>query len=124
MCKDPINNNNNNNNNNIIVDNPQFEYEHPTKGAYAEGLNECVVRNYKDVNIIYIKAKNVQLHLQMNLESSRSHAVFTIILKSIPKKVCSDCTFSRSCRFGTSEKSGATGERLKKVVILIIKSLK
>ena len=74
----------------FIVDNPRNLRirEHPTKGAYAEGLNECVVKNYKDVeHYIYqgSKARTVA-STNMNLESSRSHAVFTIILKSNSKK--------------------------------------
>ena len=119
--EDRSNNNNNNNKNNIIVDNPRNLRirEHPTKGAYAEGLNECVVKNYKDVeHYIYqgSKARTVA-STNMNLESSRSHAVFTIILKSNSKKkgLRSDCCVRLVDLAGSerAKKSGATGERLK-----------
>ena len=62
--------------------------EHPTKGAYAEGLNECIVKNYKDVEDCIHKGSKARTvaSTNMNLESSRSHAVFTIILKSRSKE--------------------------------------
>ena len=58
--------------------------EHPTKGAYAEGLTEKTVNCYDDIERCIFegsKARTVA-STNMNLESSRSHAVFTVIMKS------------------------------------------
>jgi kinesin family protein 16B len=93
--------------------------EHPIKGAYAEGLTERVVKSYADIQTCIIegsKARTVA-STNMNLESSRSHAVFTLIIKSASteKGVRTESRVQLVDLAGSerAKKSGATGERLK-----------
>jgi hypothetical protein len=93
--------------------------EHPTKGAYAEGLMEKGVSSYDDIERCIFegsKARTVA-STNMNLESSRSHAVFTVIMKSENKKkgLRSESRVRLVDLAGSerAKKSGATGERLK-----------
>ena len=77
------------------------------------------VKNYKDVEDCIHKGSKARTvaSTNMNLESSRSHAVFTIILKSRSKEkgLRSDSCVRLVDLAGSerAKKSGATGERLK-----------
>ena len=37
--------------------------EHPTRGAYAEGLNECIVTNYKDVRGLHSQEESTHCRI-------------------------------------------------------------
>jgi kinesin family protein 1 len=56
--------------------------EHPALGPYVEDLSKLVVQSYKDIEDLMDegnKARTVA-STNMNATSSRSHAVFTILL--------------------------------------------
>ena len=56
--------------------------EHKTLGPYVESLSKLAVRSYKDIQDLMSegnKSRTVAA-TQMNAESSRSHAVFSIVL--------------------------------------------
>ena len=56
--------------------------EHSTLGPYVEGLSKLAVTSFKDISDLMLegnKSRTVAA-TQMNAESSRSHAVFSIVL--------------------------------------------
>ena len=56
--------------------------EHKSLGPYVEGLSKLAVTSFKDINELMSegnKSRTVAA-TQMNAESSRSHAVFSIVL--------------------------------------------
>ena len=56
--------------------------EHKSFGPYVEGLSKLLVVSFKDINELMSegnKSRTVAA-TQMNAESSRSHAVFSIVL--------------------------------------------
>lgn len=61
--------------------------EHPTKGAYVEGLREVQVHSYGDVEKLLVAGSFVRTvaETRMNESSSRSHAVFTLHVTAVTK---------------------------------------
>jgi hypothetical protein len=57
--------------------------EHPTTGVFVENLSTCAVENYKDVEDLLEMGleQRTTASTNMNSESSRSHSVFTIIIR-------------------------------------------
>ena len=56
--------------------------EHKSLGPYVEGLSKLAVNSFIDINELMLegnKSRTVAA-TQMNAESSRSHAVFSIVL--------------------------------------------
>ena len=56
--------------------------EHITLGPYVEGLSKLAVTSFKDISDLMVegnKSRTVAA-TQMNAESSRSHAVFSMVL--------------------------------------------
>ena len=59
------------------------------KGTYVEGLNEEMVSNIEEINQILLKG-STNRHISstnMNKESSRSHALFSMSVESKVKKI-------------------------------------
>ncbi len=91
--------------------------EHPQGGSYAAGLTEHRVQNYEDVERLLIHGSNMRTvaSTNMNDKSSRSHALFSVILKyqrgglTIRSKIdLVDLAGSERAKL-----TGAEGERLK-----------
>jgi hypothetical protein len=57
--------------------------EHPTTGVFVENLSTCAVDSYKDVEDLLEMGllQRTTAATQMNSESSRSHSVFTIVIR-------------------------------------------
>ncbi|XP_022806565.1 kinesin-like protein KIF13B [Stylophora pistillata] len=97
--------------------------EHKILGPYVEGLTKLVVSSFKDIENLMIegnKSRTVAA-TNMNTESSRSHAVFNIVLtrseydketESVGEKV-SKLSLVDLAGSERASKSGAEGERLK-----------
>ncbi|KAL7625792.1 hypothetical protein AAE478_005015 [Parahypoxylon ruwenzoriense] len=97
--------------------------ESPTDGPYVKDLTEVPVRNLKEI-LRYMKAGDASrttASTKMNDTSSRSHAVFTIMLKQIHHDMETDETTERSSRIRLVDLAGseraksteATGQRLR-----------
>ncbi|KAJ1913565.1 hypothetical protein IWQ60_009155 [Tieghemiomyces parasiticus] len=97
--------------------------EHPSLGPYVEDLSKLVVGSHKDIEDLMDagnKARTVAA-TQMNATSSRSHAVFTIILTQIRHDVETNLTTEKVSRISLvdlagserANSTGATGTRLK-----------
>lgn len=97
--------------------------ESPTEGPYIKDLTDQPVRNYDDI-IRMMKigdASRTTASTKMNDTSSRSHAVFTIMLKQIHADLGSDETTERMARIRLVDLAGserakateATGQRLR-----------
>ncbi|XXH00772.1 Guanosine-diphosphatase [Hypoxylon texense] len=97
--------------------------ESPTEGPYVKDLTEVPVRNLKEI-LRYMKAGDASrttASTKMNDTSSRSHAVFTIMLKQIHHDMETDETTERSSRIRLVDLAGseraksteATGARLR-----------
>jgi len=59
------------------------------KGTYVEGLNEEIISNSEEINQILLKG-STNRHISstsMNTESSRSHALFSMIIESRVRKI-------------------------------------
>lgn len=97
--------------------------ESQTDGVYVQGLTECAVKSYADVERLMRvgDVNRTTASTKMNDTSSRSHAVFTIQLKQIQHSLLSDSTIERTARFRLVDLAGserakateATGQRLK-----------
>ncbi|KAF2453542.1 P-loop containing nucleoside triphosphate hydrolase protein [Lineolata rhizophorae] len=96
--------------------------ESPADGVYVQGLTDVQVKNYDDVARL-MKAGDTNrttASTKMNDTSSRSHAVFTIVLKQIAHDMDTDETVERTARMrlvdlAGSERAKATeakGQRL------------
>ncbi|GAA6029561.1 hypothetical protein JCM8097_000938 [Rhodosporidiobolus ruineniae] len=106
--------------------------EHPTLGPYVENLSKCAVQNFNDIEHLMdegTKARTVAA-TQMNETSSRSHAVFTLLVtqkrldadtKMVGEKV-SRISLVDLAGSERANSTGATGTRLKEGA-LINKSL-
>ncbi|GAA5988788.1 hypothetical protein JCM11641_004851, partial [Rhodosporidiobolus odoratus] len=106
--------------------------EHPTLGPYVENLSKCAVLNFGDIEHLMdegTKARTVAA-TNMNETSSRSHAVFTLLLtqkrldpdtKMVGEKV-SRISLVDLAGSERANSTGATGTRLKEGA-LINKSL-
>ena len=97
--------------------------ESPTEGPYVKDLTDQPVRNYQDVERLMQRgdASRTTASTKMNDTSSRSHAVFTIMLKQMHADMASDETTERIARIrlvdlAGSERAKATeskGQRLR-----------
>ncbi|KAI2643705.1 kinesin motor domain-containing protein [Xylaria nigripes] len=97
--------------------------ESPIEGPYVKDLTEVPVRNFSEI-LRYMKAGDASrttASTKMNDTSSRSHAVFTIMLKQIHHDMETDETTERSSRIRLVDLAGseraksteATGARLR-----------
>ncbi|KAI1645559.1 P-loop containing nucleoside triphosphate hydrolase protein [Daldinia loculata] len=97
--------------------------ESPTEGPYVKDLTEVPVRSLNEI-LRYMKtgdASRTTASTKMNDTSSRSHAVFTIMLKQIHHDMETDETTERSSRIRLVDLAGseraksteATGARLR-----------
>ncbi|KAF6843803.1 kinesin motor domain-containing protein [Colletotrichum musicola] len=97
--------------------------ESPTEGPYVKDLTEVPVRNLNEI-LRYMTAgdrSRTVASTRMNDTSSRSHAVFTIMLKQIHHDMETDETTERSSRIRLVDLAGserakateATGQRLR-----------
>ncbi|KAI1175480.1 kinesin motor domain-containing protein [Nemania sp. FL0916] len=97
--------------------------EHQAQGIYVQNLTEVPVRNFREI-LRYMKAGDASrttASTKMNDTSSRSHAVFTIMLKQIHHDMETDETTERSSRIRLVDLAGseraksteATGARLR-----------
>ncbi|RKP33473.1 kif1c protein, partial [Dimargaris cristalligena] len=97
--------------------------EHPSLGPYVEDLSKLVVSSHKDIEDLMDagnKARTVAA-TQMNATSSRSHAVFTIILTQIRYDQETNLSTEKVSRISLvdlagserANSTGATGTRLK-----------
>ncbi|XP_026857246.2 kinesin-like protein KIF13B isoform X2 [Electrophorus electricus] len=97
--------------------------EHKVLGPYVDGLSRLAVANYKDIESLMSegnKSRTVAA-TNMNEESSRSHAVFNIILTHTLKDLQSGVSGEKVSKLSLVDlagseraaKTGAAGERLK-----------
>ncbi|KAL2760542.1 hypothetical protein ACRALDRAFT_1073650 [Sodiomyces alcalophilus JCM 7366] len=97
--------------------------ESPTEGPYVKDLTEVPVRSLNEI-LRYMTigdASRTTASTKMNDTSSRSHAVFTIMLKQIQHDMDTDETTERSSRIRLVDLAGseraksteATGQRLR-----------
>lgn len=97
--------------------------ESPTEGPYVKDLTDVPVRNIQEI-LRYMRvgdASRTTASTKMNDTSSRSHAVFTIMLKQIHHDMETDETTERSSRIRLVDLAGseraksteATGQRLR-----------
>ncbi|KAH8891352.1 kinesin-domain-containing protein [Thozetella sp. PMI_491] len=97
--------------------------ESPTEGPYVKDLTEVPVRNIQEILRFMRNGDNNRTvaSTKMNDTSSRSHAVFTIMLKQIHHDLETDETTERSSRIRLVDLAGseraksteATGQRLR-----------
>ncbi|WEW61025.1 hypothetical protein PRK78_006514 [Emydomyces testavorans] len=97
--------------------------ESPTDGPYVKDLTDVPVRNFAEVMRYMRKgdASRTIASTKMNDTSSRSHAVFTIMLKQIHHDLATDETIERTARIRLVDLAGserakateATGQRLR-----------
>ena len=90
--------------------------EHPTEGPYIKDLIDVPVKNYDELLRRIRQGDNSRTtaSTKMNDTSSRSHAVFTIMLKQIHHDLATDSTTERLARIrlvdlAGSERAKATG---------------
>lgn len=97
--------------------------ESPTEGPYVKDLTEVPVKNYAEL-LRWMRTGDVSrttASTKMNDTSSRSHAVFTIMLKQIHYEIATDSTTERMARIRLVDLAGserakateATGARLR-----------
>ena len=97
--------------------------EHPTEGPYVKDLTDLPVKNYQEL-LRYMRMGDqarTTASTKMNDTSSRSHAVFTIVLKQIHHDLATDETTERMARIRLVDLAGseraksteATGQRLR-----------
>ena len=97
--------------------------ESPTEGPYIKDLTDQPVRNYADIVRLMEKGDSSRstASTKMNDTSSRSHAVFTIMLKQIHADMATDETTERIARIRLVDLAGserqkatqASGQRLR-----------
>lgn len=97
--------------------------ESPTEGPYIKDLTDQPVRNYNDIIRLMTVGDNSRTvaSTKMNDTSSRSHAVFTIMLRQIHADMSTDETTERTARIRLVDLAGserakateATGQRLR-----------
>lgn len=97
--------------------------ESPTEGPYVKDLTDLPVKNYAEL-LRYMRmgdSSRTTASTKMNDTSSRSHAVFTIMLKQIHHDISTDATTERLARIRLVDLAGserakateATGARLR-----------
>lgn len=69
--------------NDLLVENPKLSIHEDKEGVYVKGLSSISITNATDLyNVIKLALKHRKSHnTNMNIESSRSHAIFEIKLK-------------------------------------------
>lgn len=97
--------------------------ESPTDGPYVKDLTDVPVRSFAEVMKLMRKGdmSRTTASTKMNDTSSRSHAVFTIMLKQIHHDLATDETTERTARIRLVDLAGserakateATGQRLR-----------
>ena len=97
--------------------------EHPVEGPYIKDLTDLPVKNYQELlRCMHLgDASRTTASTKMNDTSSRSHAVFTIMLKQIHHDLSTDSTTERLARIRLVDLAGserakateATGARLR-----------
>jgi hypothetical protein len=97
--------------------------ESPTDGPYVKDLTDVPVRSFADIMKLMRKGdmSRTTASTKMNDTSSRSHAVFTIMLKQIHHDLSTDETTERTARIRLVDLAGserakateATGQRLR-----------
>lgn len=97
--------------------------ESPTEGPYVKDLTDQAVRSYEDIlRLMQLgDASRTTAATKMNDTSSRSHAVFTIMLKQMHADLTTDETTERTARIRLVDLAGserakateATGQRLR-----------
>ena len=97
--------------------------EHPVEGPYVKDLTDLPVKNYQELLrcMRLGDASRTTASTKMNDTSSRSHAVFTIMLKQIHHDLSTDSTTERLARIRLVDLAGserakateATGTRLR-----------
>ncbi|OAX82074.1 hypothetical protein ACJ72_03574 [Emergomyces africanus] len=97
--------------------------ESPTDGPYVKDLTDVPVRSFSEIMRLMRKgdASRTTASTKMNDTSSRSHAVFTIMLKQIHHDLSTDETTERTARIRLVDLAGserakateATGQRLR-----------
>lgn len=97
--------------------------ESPTDGPYVKDLTDVPVRSFAEVMRLMRKGdmSRTTASTKMNDTSSRSHAVFTIMLKQIHHDLATDETTERTARIRLVDLAGserskateATGQRLR-----------
>ena len=97
--------------------------EHPKTGPYIDGVSVCAVRDYAELERLMLSgnAERTIACTNMNAESSRSHAVFTVQLtqttvdagSGLSSDVVSKIQLVDLAGSERVEQSGATGLRLK-----------
>ncbi|XP_037945299.1 kinesin-like protein KIF13B isoform X2 [Teleopsis dalmanni] len=97
--------------------------EHNVLGPYVDGLSQLAVTSYKDIDNLMTegnKSRTVAA-TNMNAESSRSHAVFSVVLTQILTDQAAGVSGEKVSRMSLVDlagseravKTGAVGERLK-----------
>lgn len=97
--------------------------EHNVLGPYVDGLSQLAVTSFRDIDNLMAegnKSRTVAA-TNMNSESSRSHAVFTVILTQTLIDIQTGVTGEKQSRMSLVDlagseraiKTGAVGERLK-----------
>lgn len=97
--------------------------EHNVLGPYVDGLSQLAVKAFEDIDNLMTegnKSRTVAA-TNMNAESSRSHAVFSVVLTQTLKDTLSGVTGEKVSRMSLVDlagseravKTGAVGERLK-----------
>jgi kinesin family member 13 len=97
--------------------------EHNVLGPYVDGLSQLAVKAFEDIDNLMAegnKSRTVAA-TNMNAESSRSHAVFSVVLTQTLKDILSGVTGEKVSRMSLVDlagseravKTGAVGDRLK-----------
>lgn len=97
--------------------------EHNVMGPYVDGLSQLAVASYQDIDNLMTegnKSRTVAA-TNMNAESSRSHAVFSVVLTQILTDQATGVTGEKVSRMSLVDlagseravKTGAVGDRLK-----------
>uniref|UniRef100_T1G9Z1 Kinesin motor domain-containing protein n=1 Tax=Megaselia scalaris TaxID=36166 RepID=T1G9Z1_MEGSC len=97
--------------------------EHNVLGPYVDGLSQLAVTSYQDIDNLMAegnKSRTVAA-TNMNAESSRSHAVFSVVLTQILTDVATSVSGEKVSRMSLVDlagseravKTGAVGDRLK-----------
>uniref|UniRef100_A0A8C4WZB1 Kinesin motor domain-containing protein n=1 Tax=Eptatretus burgeri TaxID=7764 RepID=A0A8C4WZB1_EPTBU len=97
--------------------------EHKILGPYVDGLSQLAVASYQDIESLMLEGNKSRTiaATNMNEESSRSHAVFTIVLTQTLCDLQSGTSGEKASRLSLVDlagservsKTGAAGERLR-----------
>ena len=97
--------------------------EHKVLGPYVEGLSKLIVKSFNDINVLIDEGNQSRTvaSTNMNSESSRSHAVFNIIVTQITHDDMTNLETEKVSKLSLVDlagserfsKTGATGDRMK-----------